>query len=146
MPTNLLIPQDGTVKLGPTASAVDVSCQVSNASITATPQQKTITTLCGVTNAAGATSYQLHLEAAQDWAAEGLSTFLWDNDGQVVDFALTPTAATSPTATGQVYIAPGAFSGASGEIATLTVDLGCVGKPTITPPTVLAARRESAAA
>jgi hypothetical protein len=140
MATNLLIPQDGTLTLGPSATATDVSCQVSNASIVATPQQKTITTLCGVSNAAGITSFVLHVEAAPDWAADGISTFLWENDGQVVDFSLTPTASGQPTATGQCYVAPGSFSGASGEIATLTVDLGTVGKPTITPPVTAFAR------
>ena len=140
MATTLLIPQDGTLELGPTATATDVSCQVSNASITATPNQKTITTLCGITNAAGITAFQLHVEAAQDWSTDGLSTFLFENDGQVVDFSLTPTAAGSPTATGQCYVSPGDFSGASGEIATLTVDLGIVGKPTITPPVMATVR------
>jgi hypothetical protein len=146
MATNILIPQNGTLELGPSATATDVSCQVSNASITATPNPKTITTLCGITTAAGITAFVLHVEAAQDWNEGGLSDFLWQNDGQVVDFTLTPTDATdAPTASGQVYVSPGSFSGASGEIATLTVDLGIVGKPTITPTPVLpfAASRET---
>jgi hypothetical protein len=72
-----------------------------------------------------------------------------DNAGQLVDFEVVPTdAAAGPKAVGQCYITPGSFSGAAGEIATLTVDLGCEGEPTFTAatPAATAARREPVAA
>jgi len=62
----------------------------------------------------------------------GLSTYLYDNDGTLVDFVLTPSSDAAPSATGKCWIVPGDFGGTAGEIAVLSVVLGVEGKPVIT--------------
>lgn len=136
MATNVMMVRDGTLHLGPAVTGgVDVDCQVTAATISATPDPKELTTMCGKVTVPGVTAYVLNLDFAQDWHESGISTFLFENDGALVDFTLTPTASTQPTATGKLYVAPGDFGGTVGEIAVATVALGIEGKPTITPAT-----------
>jgi hypothetical protein len=132
MATNILMVRDGTLTLGPTATSTDVSCQVSGATIKATPDPKTLTTMCGKSTVPGVTTFTLEVTAAQDWAVDGISSYLMDNDGQLVDFTLTPSAAAAPSATGQCWVVPGDFGGQVGEIAVLSVTMGVEGKPVIT--------------
>ena len=51
-------------------------------------------TLCedGTHSPIGATTYSLHLVAAQDWSTTGLARFLWDNDGAKRNSNTSPTA------------------------------------------------------
>lgn len=135
MATNIFMMKGGTVKLGPTATALSVECQVTGATIVATADPKELTTLCGKTTVPGVTAYVLNLDYAQDWHESGISTFLYENDGELVDFEIKPTAGTTPTAAGKCYVVPGDFGGTAGEIMVASVALGIDGKPTITPVT-----------
>lgn len=132
MATNVFMMKGGTVKLGPTATAISVECQVTGATIAATADPKELTTLCGKVTVPGITAYVLNLDYAQDWNEDGISTFLYENDGELVDFEVKPTADVAPTATGQCYIVPGDFGGTAGEIMVGSVALGIEGKPVIT--------------
>ena len=133
MATNIMMIRDGTLTLGAVGSEVSVECQMTNMTISATPDPKELTTVCGKVTVPGITAFVLNLEGAQDWGASGVSTYLYENDGELVDFSLKPTATAQPIATGKVYIAPGDFGGVAGEIAVFSVSLGIDGKPTITP-------------
>ena len=138
MAANVLMVKDGILKLGPTATAVTVSCQVTEAIISATADPKEATTLCGKVTVPGVTAYTLNVSYLQDWTAtpEGISMFLFNHDGELVDFELTPTANASPKAVGKCYVSPGDFGGTAGEIAVGSVSLGMDGPPTITGSTV----------
>jgi hypothetical protein len=133
MATNILMVRDGTLTLG--TVPVDVSCQISGGTIKATPDPKTLTTMCGKSTVPGVTAFTFDVTGAQDWAADGISTYLMDNDGTLVDFVYTPSSAIAPSASGKCWIAPGDFGGVVGEIAVFSVTLGVEGKPTITPAT-----------
>jgi len=136
MATNIFMMKGGIVTLGPTAGTnVSVECQVTGATIAATADPKELTTLCGKVTVPGITAYVLNLDYAQDWYQSGISTFLYENDGELVDFSIQPTTDTQPTATGRFYIVPGDFGGTAGEIMVASVALGIDGKPTITPAT-----------
>ncbi len=140
MATNVFMMKGGIVKLGPTATATSVECQITEATISATPDPKEATTLCGKVTVPGVTGYVLNLAYLQDWHESGISMFLYENDGELVDFSIQPTADATPTAIGLCYITPGDYGGAAGEIMTASVSLGIDGKPTITPVTDPVAR------
>lgn len=135
MATNIFMMKGGTVTLGPTETELTVECQITGASIVASPDPKELTTLCGKVTVPGVTGYVLNLDYAQDWYESGISTFLFENDGLLVPFEIKPTTAASPIASGMAYVVPGDFGGTSGEIMVGSVALGIDGKPTITPAT-----------
>jgi hypothetical protein len=133
MATNVYMMRDGVVTLGPTAAGISVECQITAATIAATADPKELTTLCGKVTVPGVTAYVLNLEYAQDWTiATGISMFLYENDGELVEFSVQPTADVAPIAIGECYVVPGDFGGTAGEIMVGTVALGIVGKPDIT--------------
>ena len=139
MATNILMCKGGTLKLGPTATATNVECQVTSAIIQATADPKELTTMCGKVTVPGVTAYVLNVDYAQDWGPTGISTFLFENDGVLVDFELIPTTSALPMAAGQCYAVPGDFGGAAGEIMVGSVSLGIDGAPTITSSATTAA-------
>src|SRR5262245_58341408 len=130
MATNVFVVRDGTLKLGPTGTSLAVECQCSVMVLNPSTDMKEITTACGRVQVPGITAWTLHVEGAQDWTATtGVSDYLNDNDGELIDFELVPFDTTTPKATGKAYGAPGAFGGTAGEIAVFSVDLGVNGKP-----------------
>ncbi len=145
MATNVFMMKGGTVTLGPVAAGVSVECQITEAIISATADPKEATTLCGKVTVPGITAFTLNLGYLQDWAADGISMFLLENDGELVDFEIVPTAEATPTATGKCYISPGDFGGTAGEIMVGSVSLGMEGAPTVAPyvPVVAAAASAS---
>jgi hypothetical protein len=147
MATNVYMMKDGEVILGPTAAGLTVTCQITGATIVATPDPKELTTLCGKVTVPGVTGYVLNLDYAQDWTVDtGISMFLYENDGELVEFSVQPTADATPIASGSCYVSPGDFGGTAGEIMVASVSLGCEGKPDITgnaaPVATRAAARE----
>jgi hypothetical protein len=92
----------------------------------------------GQFSSVGAPSYALVLEGIQDWSADGLSTFLWTNDGAVADFELnvasegtaTPTTE-APSMEGQVTLVAGDYGGEVNTYGEMSLELPCVAKPTL---------------
>jgi hypothetical protein len=84
----------------------------------------------------GATTYQLHLVAGQDWTTTtGLARYLYTNDGTSVVFvvkAYGSGTADTPGFTGTVRCVAPKYGGTAGEFATLDVTLPITsGKPTL---------------
>jgi hypothetical protein len=86
----------------------------------------------------GASSYALHLVAAQDWdTTGGLARFLWDNEGEDAEFVLqahgqdVAASAATPQATGTVRLVAGTYGGEVGTYPELDVTLPCAVKPTL---------------
>jgi hypothetical protein len=131
-----------TVPTG-TGTAVDVSCDVTAATLTPDTPEEIRKRLCGQKTVTGATSWVLELEYDQNWAVAsagppvvtiGLSQFLVDNAGQLADFVIEwPLEDTQ--ATGVVRLKPGPYGGTAGEIAEASVTLGLDGEPTFGPIT-----------
>lgn len=122
----------------------EFQCMVSEARVQVTPGETvTVKTLCanGSFSNAQPPEYALVLVGIQDWdttsASPGLSAYLWQNEGLVLDVVLnvygetaTKTAST-PAMTGQVTAIPGDYGGEIGSYAELSVELPFVAKPTL---------------
>lgn len=123
--------------------AVDVSCDVTAATLTPDTPEEIRKRLCGQKTVTGTTTWSLELTWDQNWATgatgppvvdPGLSTFLIEHDGELADFSIVwPLEATE--ATGILRCKPGAFGGTAGEIAEASLTLGLDGPPTFGPIT-----------
>ncbi|MGV8851714.1 MAG: hypothetical protein ACOH1M_03990 [Rhodoglobus sp.] len=81
-----------------------------------------------------AATWTLALTYAQDWVTAGsLSTYLFNNEGAVVDAVLKPQSGSGPSFAVEIVITPGAIGGTVDQTATATVTLGVQGKPTLVP-------------
>jgi hypothetical protein len=124
-------------------TAVDVSCDVTAATLTPDTPEEIRKRLCGQKTVTGKTTWSLELEWDQNWAAgaagppvvdPGLSAFLIEHDGELADFSIVwPLEATE--ATGVLRCKPGPFGGTAGEIAAAALTLGLDGAPTFGPIT-----------
>lgn len=156
-----LFMRDVTLKLkivSPPGTYAEYNCDVSLAEIIPTPgDDVSYTTLCpsGSYSSRGKTTYALHIVAVQRWAADGLASFLWDNDGATATFqyqahgAATVPSATAPGMSGDVVLVAGNYGGEVDTFAELDVTMPCVQKPTkLTAafPASLEAEPETAAA
>jgi len=132
-----------TLKLLPSGpSRVQFNCDAHLAEIVSTAGDEVdYRTLCatGSFSSVGATTYALHIVAAQDWSANGLARFLWDNDGAQAEFqyqahgiAAIPPTATTPGMAGTVRLIAPNYGGEADNYAELDVTLPCSTKPSIT--------------
>jgi hypothetical protein len=139
---------DAILRLGATeATAVNYECQVTEASINASPNLQDVpATFCAPSSQApAATSYELAVTWLQDWTADdgGLSNWAFLNDAKEMYFELSmlpavggpPAVAPPPLASGQVRIVAGSFGGAAGTPLTANATWPIIGKPTIEVPT-----------
>lgn len=136
------LPQDvgtlgpGTLKLGETASLIDVSCYVNDAAIETTKNGggDPVFKLCGTSRPASFTySYQLTGNLDVDLGNDsGLFQLAWDQPGVVVDFEFTPSTELGRTFTGQVVLDPFRVGAdAYGDMLTSDFALDCIGKPVL---------------
>ena len=83
---------------------------------------------------AAASSWAITFEYLQDWGkTDGLSKFLYDNDGVLMWFQHNPagtTSGTPDTFTGQCYVVAGAHGGAADENWVDSLTMPCPNKPT----------------
>ena len=105
--------RNGTLTLGPTATEMDFSCQITNVRVTSaySDDGNSVNTLCGDTVPAPRKSdgHKLEGTLVQDFdlaeADGGVIDYLWNHDLEVVDFTFTPDdLATAPVLTGKVQI------------------------------------------
>jgi hypothetical protein len=128
---------------GGAATATDISCDVTAATLTPDTPEEIRKRLCGQKTVTGTTVWSLELEYDQNWTpgatgppvvAGGLSWFLDQHAGQLADFVIEwPLEATQ--ATGTVRLKPGPYGGTAGEIAEASLTLGLDGEPTFAPIT-----------
>lgn len=152
MAKTVFLPSDGTVKLAtgdtePTWAGVqDYKCQISVAQMN--PEARSVTSppnWCGdpETDHPQPSKWTIHLEGMQDWHADAnsISEFLFDNETTVgwVQFAgpdVTGTGNDISTLTAKVTFVAGGWGGAAGQVATFSVDLPALQKPTTAKSTV----------
>lgn len=131
-----------TLKLLPAGpSRVQYNCDVHLAEVVAEPgDEVSYRTLCptGTFSSIGATTFGLHLVAAQDWSTTGLARFLWENDGALAEFqyqphgaAVIPPTAAMPGMTGTVRLIAPTMGGEADTYAELDVTLPCSAKPAL---------------
>lgn len=136
---------NGTLKLGPTATQMDVSCQVTNCRVVSNYDDDgdAVTVLCGETISAPrkASGRQLQGTIVQDFdysetdaTNPGIIDYLWNHDLEVVDFEFTPNAvATGATITGKVQLevpSDGTYGGDVGSRLTTDFTWNIQGEPT----------------
>jgi hypothetical protein len=138
----------GTLKIGATASLVDVSCLINNAVIAASKDQgDSVTKLCG-TVVPGSVSYTYTLAGNVDTDiadAAGLFVLSQTAPGTQQDYEFVPNSDAGTMAAGQLIIDPLDFGGdTTGDTMTSDFEFALVGQPTYTYGVAVAA--ESAAA
>lgn len=75
-------------------------------------------------------TWTVTLSGAQDWSATGLSRFLFEHEGEEVDFTFRLSADDTVAFSSKVRITPGAVGGQVNSVAPFSVTLGC-DKPTL---------------
>ena len=138
---SILFMKDANVKLklAGAGTLTEYNSQVASAEIEVSPGDEVqYPTLDGnVASNVGPPSYALVLRAGQDYSTTGLAKFLWDNEGELLDFeyqahgAGTAESATTPKVVGQCRAVPGAYGGEVGTFAEIEVSLPCAAKPTL---------------
>lgn len=85
----------------------------------------------------GKESYALVLAGGQDYSADGLARFLWENGGKVADVVLNAhgqeaiASDETPAVEGQVTLVPVQYGGNVEEFAEFEVTMPFVAKPTL---------------
>jgi len=109
--------QNGTLKLGPTATHLDASCQITNVRITSaySDDGDAVTTLCGDTKPPprkldghkleGTLVQDFDVDPAAVLPAGSVIKYLWDHDLEVLAYEYVPNDTLHcPTITGNVMI------------------------------------------
>ena len=130
------------MKLGPTATAFDCSCQITNVRITSaySDDGDSVTVLCGDTKPPPRKldGHKLEGTIVQDFGAStSVVDWLWAHDLEVVDYTYTPNdSATCPEITGSVMIEIPAetYGGDVNKRITSDFTWNMQEKPTFTPP------------
>lgn len=146
--------KNGTLKLGPTATALDLSCQVTNARVVSNYDDDgdAVTVLCGDTIAAARKlgGRQLAGTIVQDFDNEeadgGVVDYLWNHDLEVVAFEFVPNDQGAPTITGNVQLevpSDGTYGGDTGGRLTTDFTWNMQGEPTRTYAAAAAAEGAS---
>jgi len=132
--------KNGTLSLGPTATALDVSCQVTNVRVTSaySDDGDAVTTLCGDTKPSPRKldGHKLEGTLIQDFdVATGWVEYVWANDLAVVAYEYVPNATGAPTISGTLLIEIPADTYGGDVNARLTSDFAwnLQEKPTFTP-------------
>jgi hypothetical protein len=129
----------------------EYECHVSAVTIESDQEVLTHETLCpeGSFSALGKESFSVVVTAVQDWTADGLTRFLWENAGKAAKLRFTPGGNTPPTVEAPMFICDVVLPrpDVGGEIntyATTEITFAVTGVPLIqtTTPTVLEADEE----
>ncbi len=136
----IMFMKDANIKLVAAGGVlVEYNGQVASAEIEVSPgDEVSYPTLDGnVASNVGPPSYSLVLRAGQQWDITGLARFLWDNEGDLLDFKYQAhgagiiDATTTPSVTGQCRAVPGNYGGEVGTFAEIEVSLPCAAKPVL---------------
>ena len=129
-----------TLKLIAAGTRVEFNCDAHLAEVIAEAGDTVeYQTLCpdGSFSSAGKSTYSLHIVAAQDWSANGLARFLWENDGARAEFQYQPHGAAvvasddTPGMAGEITLVAPTMGGEADTYAELDVTMPCTGKPTL---------------
>jgi hypothetical protein len=142
----------GTLKLGPTATALDMSCQITNARITSSYSDdgNAVTTLCGDDLPAPRKLDGRHLEGTfiQDFDVpepEGVVAWISTHDLEYVAYEFLPDDSGAPTITGTLLIEwpSDMFGGDTNARITSDFSWSLQGPPAFAWPAPLAAAASS---
>jgi hypothetical protein len=124
------------IQLGPTASGIIVTCELTRAELTNDVSMVDTGSLCGPAQQPGRIAWTLDLEGYQGYDDGSLWMFLWDNQRAEVAFLINPRDPTvvppgagNPYFSGTVVCVPGVMGGTREEVASFSVSLPLVGDP-----------------
>jgi hypothetical protein len=148
MARNVLILNNPKVTFADTEAGLTTGdafeCQITSAMLTPQPVYNTIpaTGCAGASQSPGRTGWQLDVAWLQDWGSDpSMSWFAFENDGVLMWYSVTLDSIGMPdqVATGQAYVAAGAYGGTFGDgsAAVATATWPCTDKPDIPAPTPL---------
>lgn len=123
----------GELYLGETGSGLDISCQMTETSITwENDESDSVATLCGGT-VPGDDNFTATLEgvAYQDMLAGGIVDWTWSNKGTIVPFRFVPIDGAEVV--GQVKVLPVNLGGTANQKNTSDISWTCIGEPDFTP-------------
>lgn len=133
MPATIINPNNsGLITIGLVGVEKTVSCQITTIMLDPSQGSTSIAgTYCAAPqNVPLGSTWALSFDYLQDWGAtDSLSQLLTDNDGGELDFTITPTDTTVPSATGTCYGASQAYGGAADAPWTHSGTLQVVGAP-----------------
>lgn len=129
-----------TLKTTGAGTAIEYKCQLQRAELVPSASTTSATsdypTFCETHSIGGgsATTWTLELSGFQAWAdATDLSNLLFDEDGNELEYVLTPAggvvSATNPSFSGTVTASPTPVGGSANSVAQFSVSLQCTGKP-----------------
>lgn len=118
-----------------TVAAHDYAAQLSSCTLTPNTATATWAGFNGATakNTAAA-DWQADLTFGQDWGVNGLSRYLYENEGEQVEVVFEPKDG-GPSFTATVTLTPGSVGGAVNAYAESTVSLPIDGKPVLSAAT-----------
>ena len=138
--------KDGVLKLGPTATSFDVSCQVTNVRINSSYDDDgdAVETLCGDVIAPGRKlgGRSIAGTVIQDFTAGttpgSFTDYCWDHDLETVEFEYTPNAA-GPTLTGtcRIEVPSETFGGDVNTRITSDFEFAITAEVVRTPPVLV---------
>lgn len=137
MPAKYYTVGPGTLKLGETGTELDLSCQVTTATVEwDSDQDDAVDTLCG-DSIAGETSFTATLKgtALQDLSTGGIADYTWQHKGKDVPFTYTPNTQVGATIKGKCTIMPVSVGGDVKSRPDTDFEFPCVGEPELTPAT-----------
>lgn len=125
----------GSLKIGEVGTELDMSCQLTSASISwEVDAEDAEPTLCGG-SVGGARNYTATLAANlfQDIEADGVIDYTWKNKGMEVPFTFIPDEAGTAAVTGRVTIDPINLGGDVRTRVKSEIEWTCVGDPVFEP-------------
>lgn len=123
----------GELTFGAVGGEIDFSCQLTAATLTPSVDQDDDTpVLCGDTVPGDRRyTFELEMSVLQDWRAEGITAFSYENKGTAVEFQFSPDTDGGPLVTGTVMVDPMNLGGEVAQRATADWTLSVVGDPVI---------------
>lgn len=123
----------GELIIGETGSPLNLSCQLTAASVTWDKDaEDPFNVLCGDT-VPGDVQYTAKLTGTvlQDLSADGMMDYTWTNKGEAVPFTFTPSTTAGRTVTGTVVVDPLDIGGDVKTKPTSEFEWDCVGEPVL---------------
>ena len=127
----------GTLVLGSVGTQLDMSCQITEISISAEgDSEDPEETLCGG-QIAGSRHYTWTVNGSmfQDVAKDGVIDFTWKHAGKEMPFKFVPDATATAAVTGRVTVDPLTLGGTVKQKNKAEFEWSCVGTPVFDPET-----------
>lgn len=131
MPSGIyFLPDQGSLVFG--GGGTEYMCQLVVGMVTSEQPENVVESMCEAVITPGRERLYLDLDYFQDWHATGISTYFWNNAGNVVTFNFVPQIDGKPGMGGSCRLRrPAAFGGPARQPARDRIRHPIVGVPTL---------------